>query len=267
MTKLHGPSLVDFLTLSSKRIIKEINDNNCRYYIFSSEHLGKLRTQDEVLRLQQFLSEFFSDFKIIYYARHPWSACASKIAEQVKVNAHDLYTLVRAADPIFDRFESDLAIWQAVFPNQIYVREFSPSRLAQVDLVDDFLETTIGKSVFLPARTKRISANESLSLEALLLANCITKYYPKGSDARPSSRNLTAILSKIKGRKFSLPRRMYEILDLESMSDLRYLLTNYSIELQKPSVVPIEIEEYASFSAEAIDSLAILVTSIAECGG
>lgn len=266
-TRLHGDKLREYLSLSSKRIAKEVDDNDCRYYIFSSEHLGKLRTHDEIFRLQSFLSEYFDDYKVIYYARHPWSACASKIAEQVKENAQDLYKLVRAADPIFDRFQSDLSIWEAVFPNQVHVREFSPSKLANLDLVDDFLETAIGESGFLPLGAIGISANESLSLEALLLANCITKYYPKGSTTRPSSKSLTAVLSKVKGRKFSLPRQMYEILDSKSEADLRFLMNNYSIDLQKPHVVPIEIEEYGSFAPEAIESLATLVTSIAACSG
>src|ERR1700741_4619114 len=137
--------------------------------VFSSEFFhSELRDKGPVEGLKTFLSAFFDQFKLVYYARRQDQMLASMHSTAIQGG----WTTDRRALSVYEskgHYYFDHAavcdLWAGAFGRKnLACRVFERDKLVNGDIVDDFM-SVIGAG--LDAKRPKVSANESLSFETM----------------------------------------------------------------------------------------------------
>ncbi|MEI9932413.1 MAG: hypothetical protein WDM89_18215 [Rhizomicrobium sp.] len=175
--------------------------------IFSSEFFhSEMREEQSLISLREFLSQYFDEFQLVYYARRQDRMLASMHSTAVKgawtTNPDALSVYESKGRYYFDHL-AVCDLWSKVFDRRSLVcRVYERDKLISANVVDDFC-TLAG--VDLAGEASRPSSNESLSLEtmwALLLVNG-----SKHKDNTELRRKLIAMGKKRNGRKIPMLTR------------------------------------------------------------
>lgn len=166
-------------------------------YILSSEFFLDLNV-NEVNKLKDILSGYFSEIKILCYMRPPESHFKSAVNEQVK-QGH--YPIEKAYEKHIEINEyRRIYIWRDAFgKGSVIVRPFDNKQWKNQNLLDDFFDSINIKKPdsFIETKIK----NESLSQAGIEIADSIAKIAPSFSKQRPN----TDFLYRIKGSCFDIP--------------------------------------------------------------
>ncbi len=186
---------------------RTVTGSDCDRVIFSAESLANLRYQD-CSQLREILRRYFDRIEIICYLRHPLAHIHSIAQQALKTgtNAHTLTEISRR--PGFFRPTRLEQTYIAAFGHDaITVRNFHRDALVKGDVIDDFC-ATIGMRDTVAAGLQRLAANQSLSMEAALIANAIATELPRLDGGRwntERSGKLQMALTRISGQAFALP--------------------------------------------------------------
>ncbi len=211
-------------------------DIRCDTTIFSSEFLCEL-DHDGCRRLRDRLAPLFTDIKIVCYLRHPKAHALSMAQHAAKSGWRSL--TVTAQEPTFFRPSRLEATFVDVFgPEAVVVRPFDGAQLLNGDIVDDFC-ATIDLPHDVSDRIDRIRINESLSLEAALIADAIAEDLPLADNGQLNtqrSRLLQPALLRISGRAFALPQEVLDPLEPVFEAEVAYVQERFGINLQPPDL-------------------------------
>jgi hypothetical protein len=116
---------------------------NVHTIIISSEHFhSRLQSDKEMSNVQQFLSKYFDEVKILCYVREQATTCASWYSTSMKSGStYSFYEFVRRCKPesYYFNYFNMLANWERYFGfESLQVALFSPDRFLNGDLLDDF---------------------------------------------------------------------------------------------------------------------------------
>ncbi len=161
-----------------KQISKQVST-----VIFSSEHFASyLKSQNEILRLKDFLSTFFYQFQVIIYIRRQDLIACSMAGTMAKAGIENgIATGNNIIRKQYYNFDKTLKKWSLAFGKEnICLRVFEESKLLQGDLILDFMHAAGIKNnpdFSLPSRL-----NTSPSAMAIEAAWHFIKIFPEQDD-------------------------------------------------------------------------------------
>ena len=121
----------------------------------------------------------------------------------------------------------------------VIVRPFDRSLLVNGDIVDDFC-ATVGIPKDIAGQLERTTANESLSMEAALLANAVSRgnrMFVEGEINADRIKKNPAI--GIRGARFRLPKSVIDCIRDDAAREVAYVKERFGIDLP----APIELDE------------------------
>ena len=150
--------------------------------ILSSEYFCSLKVA-EIRAFKDCLDQigFNGDVGICIYVRDPVDFYVSLVPQQCKASS-----IVAHLQRFNYKFKRMIQAWSQVFPHRIIVREYSPRALEHGNVVSDFCAVAsryFDTSFTVPA----LSANRSLSLEALIILQRYRKLVHAESDNVPTA--------------------------------------------------------------------------------
>lgn len=159
---------------------------NVHTIVISSEHFhSRLRSDAEMSNLQQFLSTYFEEIKIVCYLREQAETCASWYSTSMKSGStYSFYEFVRRCKPeiyYFNYFDI-LANWERYFGfESLEVALFSSKHFLNGDLLDDFtarIDPALVGHLDKAIRT----VNESIQPMGQALNRAVNIAYPSSSE-------------------------------------------------------------------------------------
>jgi tetratricopeptide (TPR) repeat protein len=177
--------------------------------IFCNEHChSRLKTEDEIATLRDFLARHYDDIQISVYLRRQDQVAVSLYSTRLKSGGTDTSILpVTHAQDLYFNYDRSLARWERCFGREnIHVRIFDREVLLGGSVITDFLSAwSLGEAedfhavgdqnesispaaqAYLRALNKHLVPVEGLTMEAVLgpLSNRLARQYP-GSGARPA---------------------------------------------------------------------------------
>lgn len=237
----HSKSLLDFE--------KEIENFNT--VIVSSEFLLDL-PKPSIQKLKKYLSNFFTEIKVIVYLRYPIEHLASAINEQVK-QGH--YSLEKAYEIHSKGAEYiKLRSWINVFGKENFdIRSFDKSDLISADLLKDFFSiTSINDKDFVRLDG---NMNTSLSHAAVLIADKILTRHPSFSKKRGD----TNYLYKIKGKSYKPPIEVQNEIVKNTKSQFLFFRKDLYSKMIACSKALSTNDDKEIWSDETIESIALLL--------
>lgn len=220
-----------FLDLALKKA------SECSRVLFTSEHLVLLSVEEIVL-LYDYFEGLSKSLRVVLYVREPFGAHVSRLQESVKNGANTLESFI-CLDVPKGSFYQLIDRWAGVFGERnVHVR-----RLECENVIDDFLsvvgvpiDSVVGVPIDKVDEAQKKS-NQSLSAQAVFIANELAKIAPKHSPNRAPQSNLVALLSAIQGDKFSFDisckSNVYKVID----DDVRILNERYGFNYVSPKAV------------------------------
>ena len=180
---------------------------NFKAAIFSSEFFhSEMRDNRSVSYLKEFLSQYFGEFQLHYYARRQDQMLASMHSTAVKggwTTSHDAMSVYESKGHHYFDHSAVCNLWAGEFgAENMRCRVYERDKLVNGDIVED-LTAAIG--IKLTGDTPLQQANESLSLEtlcALLLLNG-----SKHKDNKEFRRRLIAMGKKRNGKRTPMLKR------------------------------------------------------------
>jgi hypothetical protein len=114
----------------------------CNHFVISSEHLqSRLQTDEELLRLKEYLSGFFSGITVVLYIRDPLDCAVSAYSSLLLGNIAG-NTLPAANSPYMISLcnhSETIARWERCFPaSRLIIRRFQKEALIEGDVTKDF---------------------------------------------------------------------------------------------------------------------------------
>jgi hypothetical protein len=207
---------------------KKLGNEEC--LLISNESIPTWSVE-ALLRLKEFATNLADQIEVVMYVRHPYTFSVSLCQTMVKNGARDLDYFIK--NPYVFQAEGNLNNLGSVFGEEaLDVRVFEREKLFGNDVLKDFL-LKLGVQETNLSHFDVVSINESLSLEAVLVANYIYKNY---TDFHKSNHLLKEELTLIKGEKFFLPIRVLELVKSKSESHINFLKKNFGIEFTAPNL-------------------------------
>ncbi|MEM8787714.1 MAG: hypothetical protein AAGE76_05595 [Pseudomonadota bacterium] len=196
------------LEATLKGLEHQINTSEAQDLLLASESFFSLSSQlTDVVRMRDYLQRFAERVVFIAYVRHPAMYVASSLQQSVKMGRCRLEQFgrhIKLAAQIPQRLE---VFRQALGEDGLVVRPFERAQLAHGDVVRDLLEL-IGYGHLAPDPFEVVQTNESLSLEAVHLADALNKAITAKTGKSPRASRvpqLTIFLQHIRGKKFAVP--------------------------------------------------------------
>lgn len=159
-----------------KKLATELSSNSCETVIMSGEHCSsRLRSEDEIRRLYEFLAPFFSRISVIVYLRRQDDFLMSTHSTDVK-NGSVRPLAVPDEEEVHFRYDywELLSRWSGTFGrDNIVCRKFGKGFLKNNSIVSDFLQSVgIGRGADyqLPG-----NMNESLDADCLEFLRLLNK--------------------------------------------------------------------------------------------
>jgi len=202
--------------------------------IFSSEYLVTLHP-DRVATLKAILDRHFDEIIVVCYIRHPRSHTISAAQQSIKVGFADL-DVIQQRRRIFRPSRLEDTYIKSFGLEALRVREFNRETLVKGDVIDDFA-ATVGMPAELVAGLKRAHGNESLSMEATLIANAVAKDLPRAKRRKWNpgrSRVFEISLQHISGQKFSLPPAILEPVECDIEDEANYVRNRFGLTMKPP---------------------------------
>jgi 2-polyprenyl-3-methyl-5-hydroxy-6-metoxy-1,4-benzoquinol methylase len=192
---------------------------------------------------------------IIAYCRHPLSFAPSEISQRCRMGVASGRDDPRNAPiPNFrDYFEK----FEEVFGREnLLLSDFAKELLSGHDVRLDFL-VKLGLSELQLAefRLDDSRTNESLSAEAILLAEAMVKRLPAGFRNNVFFMRYNNLLDSIKGRRLTLSKSEQDLIMAASQPHLDYLKRAFDLTLKGPTINS-ENSTATTFGQEALDSVA-----------
>lgn len=116
---------------------------NIHSVVISSEHFhSRLRSFDEIAKLREVLSKYFSDITIICYLREQMSVCNSLYSTAIKAGntlAFEELLSSCVVGNVYYNYSDFLSLWERVFFDGFFeVRLFNKRSFVNNELIDDF---------------------------------------------------------------------------------------------------------------------------------
>jgi len=202
--------------------------------IVSSEFFNML-DEAALARLRAYFARFCDTIEVLCYARHPLSFTVSATQQFVKSGHKSLSQYYK--QPPFTRFSRLLPRYVAAFGKEnVKLRAYDKSAFAGGDILADFCAAT---GIPLEALQNRPDdrGNESLSLEAALLADALATAMPSFVDGgwNPARMRSNRPLTQVSGAPFSLPVKVLDTVARDSAPDLAYLAEEFGLHLPEPA--------------------------------
>ena len=211
--------------------------------IFSSEYLVTMRP-DRVAALKALLDRYFDEIVVVCYIRHPRSHIVSQAQQSIKVGFADL-DAIQERKKIFRPSRLDDTYIKSFGLDALRVREFNRETLVNGDIIDDFC-STVGMPSELVASLKRAHGNDSLSMEAALIASAVAKDLPRAKDRKwnpARSRAFEASLRQISGQKFALAADVLDLVESDIEDEANYVRKRFGLEMKPPAASAIDPAE------------------------
>lgn len=214
--------------------------------------------------LRRWLDKLTDEVKVIACLRHPRHALAGEIQQRLKIG--ELLQVLHDAPPFYDfqRLFTQIERW---FPRPaIIAYDYAETRTSQLGVTGLLLQK-IGVEAGDAFRASAV-VNQGVSHEATLLLDAINRQRPlvvKGGMNPQRSQGDTRAFLRIPGRKYVPDLEVYELLDEQVAADLKWLKKHYGLELDAMGAGSDAVRggSQGSFSAEAIDDLALKISDLA----
>jgi len=229
--------------------------------IISSEYLPPT-SADSCKELAEYLHRFCEKVTVICYLRHPLSHAISAAQQSVKMGFSTIESVQKAA--FFFKPQKILPKFIEAFGRaNIIVRPFDKKQMVNNDVVMDFLSLIGLSDDEILGKQKKGKSNSSLSYEATLIADALTKELPRTIDGIWNLKRAKRVnLMKIPGSKFNLSKAAIERTREAAKPEMEYLLTEFGIQLEEPQEA-IMNEPQANWDDKTIKGLARKFNSIA----
>lgn len=216
------------------RMIEGFHRTHCDRAVLSYEGFIDLRLP-EIVSLREFLRSFSDEVRVIAYCRHPLSFVPSEISQCARMGT----PTGRRPGQTFPipKFEEYLSKFEAAFGREnLTISDFSRDRLEGGDVRLDFL-SKIGikddeRARFVFGET---NTNESLSAEAVSIAEAIAELLPPASRANLFFLRFNKLLSSIEGSPLVLSEKDRAAVMAQSRPHLDYLERVFGLSLQEPT--------------------------------
>lgn len=202
MRSLRSPEEVQAYYVDlQKKLAEEISRKQPKRLLLSCENLSsRLKTCEEIQKLQSFLLPFASSIRIIVYLRSQEDMIVSSHTTKIRNGFEGRFNYPpRGRERPDAHYNELLARWASVFgEEQVTVRLFEKNRLLNADIVEDFCHSVeIPSNLERNARTQNESPN-ALTLELMRRMNA---YVPHQINHRPNPLrgDLMNVLSMSKG--------------------------------------------------------------------
>lgn len=153
----------------------------CNTIVLSSEHIhSRLKTPQEIERLQNLVKEFAHEIVVVIYIRDPLKTAVSLLSTAIKFGSTSR-TLPSPSAEYFNyicNHGQTISLWEECFPGaKIAVRKFDRSCLAKGDVVMDFCSQFIDDFCEEDYEFPK-PANETLSLTGMALLRKLNERFP-----------------------------------------------------------------------------------------
>jgi SAM-dependent methyltransferase/glycosyltransferase involved in cell wall biosynthesis len=233
---------------------RELRYSTCDTLVLSYEGFIDLQYND-LIALRDFLLSYADSIMIIAYCRHPLSFAPSEISQRCRMGVASGRDDPRNA-PI-PKFRDYFEKFEQVFGREnLLLSDFAKELLYEHDVRLDFL-VKLGLSELQLAefRLDDSRTNESLSAEAILLAEAMVKRLPAGFRNNVFFMRYNNLLDSIKGRPLTLSKSEEDLLMSASQPHLDYLKSAFDLTLKAPTINS-ENSTATTFGQEALDSVA-----------
>jgi hypothetical protein len=201
-----GEDLLAFRMKLAEQLAAELSANKYAKAVMSNEHCSsRLKTDEEVSFLRDFLSRFFDQIYVIVYLRRQDEFLLSTYSTQIKCGRTKRLRLP-GEGVIRDRYDywHLLSRWARVFGNdRLICRRYERSSLVNGSIIDDFL-TAAGLDLSLDYE-RPAALNESLDADCLEFLRLMNKHVGESFRARKLVRSLEEISN---GPLLGLPEDM-----------------------------------------------------------
>ncbi len=201
--------------------------------IFSAEDASARQFDSLKRRMRDFFAGWSDDISVIGYARAPAGFMASAFQQRLK----GIFVPSKALDGVRPEYKARFQRIDEVFGrDRVTLREFTPSRLLNGDVVQDFAQQ-IGVAPL--SQNQIVRANESLSLEAVALLYVqrhMGQGYIAGFDGAQKANNIfISKLASIGSRKFAFSKRMLAPALDEMREDIEWMENRLGHEFSESS--------------------------------
>jgi hypothetical protein len=235
-------------------LLHEIINTQCDKMIVSYEGYIDLIAED-LVGLRTFMREYFDQFLVIGYCRHPLSFAPSEISQRARMGVPTgLHDVEKLPIPKFrDYFEKFVSVFGV---EQVCLTEFAPHALYMGDIRFDFLQKIGLKDLDkIPLRLNEDLTNESLSFEAVILAEALAKKMGPPQRANLFFMKYDRLLTSIKGASIALTKQQRQSIMSNAQSHLKYIEETFGLKLRRPSGQRSQ-SSAALFNEEAITAIA-----------
>ncbi|TNE67565.1 MAG: tetratricopeptide repeat protein [Alphaproteobacteria bacterium] len=184
------------------RFEKDVAASDCHTLILSSEYLPKT-SPEKCREMAAYLHSLADEVTVVCYVRHPVSHAASATQQGVKMG----FRTLEAAQQNAYFFKSSIVLPKyrdAFGATDMQVRKFDRVELRNQDVVTDFL-SLVGLADDEVKSLEGADANSSLSYEATLIADALTRQFPREQDGIWNPERARRVnLMQIRGSAFAL---------------------------------------------------------------
>ncbi len=239
-----------------KLLETSFEETDAHTLIISSEYFMNV-PQASLNNLKRYLAAWVDEFEIVCYIRHPLAHARSSIQQHVKAG---FSSLNQHSAPVVSKFSNILERYSSVFGmKNISIREFHHDTLYKKDVVSDFAHKMNIKEELID-KMKGVSANESTSMEALLISSAITEKFPRSKDGIWNPERAKSIgVAAVKGQKFSLTQDQIDSVKQRSKPEINYLLNTFGFTFSPITEKPNETSHL--WGEDALLSLATLINN------
>lgn len=230
--------------------------------VFSSEHCqSRLRTLEEISFLKDFLSERFSEIKILVYFRRQDRMALSFHSTYLKSGGTDEALLLEVPEshlPYYLDFHQIAQNWAQVFSKDaVIVKRFEKSRFKNGDLLEDFCAAL---DLDMEGLQRPPRVNESLTPAAQEMLRLLNRQCPTFLDNRrnPLRQDLVSILERNYHGKGLVPARGEAEAYMQNFKESNQLLSDNFLDGE-----PAFDEDFSEYPVER-DELKITLEDFAE---
>lgn len=228
--------------------------------ILSSEYLPPT-SADMCVQMAEYLHSFCEEVTVVCYVRHPVSHATSAAQQTVMVG----FKRIAHAQNFAHYFKASQVLPKfinAFGRENMAVRKFERSALYKENAVSDLLHVA-GLSDEEIANIEQREANSSLCHEMVLVADALTKQFPRTVDGLWNPERAKRVnLMAIKGSKFTLDPEVVAGIEAAAEADLDFLRSEFAIEYQEGQGKKDAPAEPA-WREETIDGLAARMNELA----
>ncbi|AWF81871.1 hypothetical protein BTJ40_14125 [Microbulbifer sp. A4B17] len=249
LPKEQAKNLVD---KGKENFAREVNAHRDKNFIISSEFISSMPISEHS-EFHDFFSKLFSKVYIIAYMRHPTERYKSHIVERVKTGQCSLkQALTEKSHNITIRKLDSLA--NTFGKDKLRIRKFGRAFFKNNSLLEDFCFAINLNCTEYPKENRK---NESISTQALLVADKLFEIAPRHSKHRANA----SYLYSIAGDTYHPPKEEVDDLLRKSQEYLTLLRDNYQVDFLSDEITTNEEVDNYKFPEQSIYDIAHLLNS------